>query len=199
MLFSRNLNSLLPISKCLLKPKIYKCDLKYNNHLKSIKNYYDKTSKHLLDLTIGQDVYFKKTLDSNWLQGKIVNKFKEPRSYKIRDVEGRIYRRNRKYIKEMPINNFDGINNKDINKSDCIIVKDVPGNNKYNFVNLPDVAPNLNQDNVNPIENNSNSTNCNVNSDYLTNNNETLVRKSRLGRCIKRPKKLDDFVLELPE
>ncbi|CAB3226275.1 unnamed protein product [Arctia plantaginis] len=119
LLYSRNLNSLLPFSKNKLKPKIMSYGVKYDNHIKNVKNYYDKNAKPLSELNIGQKVFFKKTLDSNWIKGTILKKCDEPRSYLVVDEKGIAYRRNRKYLmpyiepKNYSVNEKTNINNID--------------------------------------------------------------------------------------
>lgn len=112
LLYSRNLNSLIPVPRSTLKPKLFYCDSKYYNHLNSVKKNYDKCAKELPQLKLHQEVYFKKTLDSNWQKGKIIKNCTEPRSYLVADSEGKIYRRNRKYILErVPDSSPDTKNN----------------------------------------------------------------------------------------
>ncbi|XP_047037821.1 uncharacterized protein K02A2.6-like isoform X1 [Helicoverpa zea] len=102
LLYSRNLRSLLPVSKNKLVPKIFNVDDKYYSHIENVKKNYDKHAKPLAELSPGQHVYFKKSLDSNWSPGKIINKCEEPRSYLVGDEYGKTYRRNRKYLTNRP-------------------------------------------------------------------------------------------------
>lgn len=60
------------------------------------KNYYDRRTKVLSKLLIGDKVMFKKT-SMNWTYGEIVGLVNE-RSYNIKTCSGKIFRRNRRLI-----------------------------------------------------------------------------------------------------
>lgn len=98
LLMSRNLNSVLPTSKNKLKPKVVKCDKRYDNCLKSVSKYYNKSAKPLCDLPAEQKVVFKKSLTSDWSPGKITSKSDNPRSYNILSENGNTIVRNRKFV-----------------------------------------------------------------------------------------------------
>ena len=67
----------------------------------TVKTYYDRHTKPLPDLTIGQSVRVKchpQIPNSNWESGMVIYK-EAPRSYGVQ-VNGRFYRRNRIHIRQ---------------------------------------------------------------------------------------------------
>lgn len=100
LLFSRNLNCRIPVSKNYLKPKIYQRNTKFYENRQRAIQYYNRNAKNLKPLTIGQSVMFKKMPKGPWISGKIVEISDKPRSYFIEDLFGNIYRRNRINIQE---------------------------------------------------------------------------------------------------
>ena len=88
---------MLPAEKTLLKPKIEKGVPKklLKNRLWS-KQYYDRVSRQLPELSEGENVRVKVS-GKSWSFGRIVHKV-APRSYLI-DVSGQIFRQNRSFIR----------------------------------------------------------------------------------------------------
>lgn len=100
MMFSRKLNSLLPISSKDLKPKICNpSSTVLKKRKETIKKYYDKHTRELSDLNVGDKVNFKKTLNHCWTPGKIISKNSIPRSYVLVDDNNTKFIRNRKFIR----------------------------------------------------------------------------------------------------
>ncbi|XP_054258617.1 uncharacterized protein K02A2.6-like isoform X1 [Macrosteles quadrilineatus] len=100
LMFSRKLNGLLPLSKSSLQPKVTKPNKILSDKRKDcIKKYYDRNSKELPSLNVGDKVYFKKTVDSPWTAGKVVEKNRIPRSYVLSDEKDKMFVRNRKMIR----------------------------------------------------------------------------------------------------
>jgi transposase InsO family protein len=62
------------------------------------KEYFDRGTKELVELTKGQKVFVRK--GDEWKEGMIVEKLARPRSYKVRMEDGRELERNRVQIKE---------------------------------------------------------------------------------------------------
>lgn len=98
LFFSRNLSTLLPMSKSKLKPKIVNVDKKNYQHQISVKNFYDKNTKVIPDLKVNKNVMFKRTIEDNWSPGVIKDIGKNPRSYVIGDINGNKYIRNKKFV-----------------------------------------------------------------------------------------------------
>lgn len=108
LLFSRNLNSLLPCSAKFLEPKVTKPNPNLVNKRKqSVQKYYDKHVKPLSELNVNDKVLFKKNLDGPWSPGKITALGNAPRSYVVKDDNGRLYNRNRKFFILSPTDNPD--------------------------------------------------------------------------------------------
>lgn len=100
LMYSRKLNSLLPVSKSSLSPKISKPNIQILKKRKqTIKKYYDKKGKELPELKVCDNIYFKKTIDSYWTPGKVVAKNNIPRSYVLSDDRDCKFVRNRKIIR----------------------------------------------------------------------------------------------------
>lgn len=107
LLFSRNLRTKLPCTRQHLVPKLvviedYMSKIEKKNQ--QMKKYFDRNTKVLTDVALGDEVMFKKNPDLPWLPGKILAEAEEPRSFVVQDVEGGgIYRRNREHILDTSI------------------------------------------------------------------------------------------------
>ena len=66
------------------------------------KTYYDRVTAELPPLKSGQPVMIQELPSLHWKPGTVVSPTKEPRSYVVQDTDGARYRRNRKFIKELP-------------------------------------------------------------------------------------------------
>lgn len=120
LLFSRNLNSLLPCSTEYLEPKVTKPNLAFVERRKlSVQKYYDRNAKPLSQLNVNDQVLFKKTQDSPWFHGKIKALGDTPRSYLVQDENGRLFKRNRKFFISSPSQDIDNDVCQDINNSHC--------------------------------------------------------------------------------
>lgn len=98
LFLSRNLKTKLPISEQLLQPEIImNMAPKFKSEQTKQKHYFDKTTKELKELSDNQNVLIKK--ENTWYPGKVVTKHGAPRSYFVRDEEGKLFRRNRKYLR----------------------------------------------------------------------------------------------------
>lgn len=66
LMFSKKLNSLLPLSQNNLSPKVTKpYPVTMSNRKQTIKKYHDKKGKELSSLNVGDRIYFKKTVNSS--------------------------------------------------------------------------------------------------------------------------------------
>ena len=101
LLMSRRLQTSLPVKPTQLEPKVINPE-----HVKSIleknsrqqKKYYDKGSKSLAPLHIGDSVYIQ--LDKHWRPATVTDIADTPRSYIVTTTEGKTYRRNRRHIQQ---------------------------------------------------------------------------------------------------
>ncbi|KAL5486983.1 hypothetical protein EMCRGX_G019531 [Ephydatia muelleri] len=101
LLMSHRLQTSLPVKPAQLEPKVINPE-----HVKSIleknsrqqKKYYDKGSKSLAPLHIGDSVYIQ--LDKHWSPATITDIADTPRSYIVTTTEGKTYRRNRRHLQQ---------------------------------------------------------------------------------------------------
>lgn len=101
LLMSRICKTKLPISAELLKPTL--CTGVYNKQkIRQVnnKNYFNKHTKDLKELSPGQNVVIFNPVKNYWEPGKIVKLDNKPRCYKVLDKLGNIVSRNRVDIKE---------------------------------------------------------------------------------------------------
>jgi len=63
-----------------------------------IVNYYNKNTKILKPIIVEEKVLFKLVPNGPWINGKIIQTGKYPRSYIVQDEKGGNYRRNRKHL-----------------------------------------------------------------------------------------------------
>lgn len=103
-LMSRRTRALVPIMTNNLQPKVEE-DVrdKIIQRKQQIKQQYDKGSRDLPELQIGQSVFMQRRPDRievGWEPGVVKDKLSS-RSYNI-EVNGRVYRRNRQHIKKNP-------------------------------------------------------------------------------------------------
>ncbi len=61
------------------------------------KEYFDRGTRKLTDLTEGQEVFVQ--TDDGWKEGQILKKLERPRSYAVRMENGRVWERNRVKLK----------------------------------------------------------------------------------------------------
>ncbi|UYV79648.1 K02A2.6-like, partial [Cordylochernes scorpioides] len=96
---SRRTRAILPIHLNLLKPSIPEnIPDKISIKRQQAKYYYDRKSKNLPDLDIGQEVYVRTpNTTPSWSKANITNEH-NTRSYDV-NIHGRTYRRNRTWIK----------------------------------------------------------------------------------------------------
>ncbi|UYV63892.1 K02A2.6-like, partial [Cordylochernes scorpioides] len=98
-IMSRRTRAILPIHPNLLKPSIPEnIPDKTSIKRQQAKYYYDRKSKNLPDLDIGQEVYVRTpNTTPSWSKANITNEH-NTRSYDV-NIHGRTYRRNRTWIK----------------------------------------------------------------------------------------------------
>ncbi|UYV84124.1 K02A2.6-like [Cordylochernes scorpioides] len=98
-IMSRRTRAILPIHPNLLKPSIPEnIPDKISIKRQQAKYYYDRKSKNLPDLDIGQEVYVRTpNTTPSWSKANITNEH-NTRSYDV-NIHGRTYRRNRTWIR----------------------------------------------------------------------------------------------------
>ena len=100
-LMSKRTKTLLPVAQHLLEPEIQSdVERKLTKKRRKAKKYFDRGSKELLELEIGQPIRLMPSpMDTSrkWRRGVCIKKV-APHSYLV-DVKGSIYRRNRKFLR----------------------------------------------------------------------------------------------------
>lgn len=169
LMYSRTLNSLIPVPLKCLRPQVPNIDKqKYEHYCDSVKRYYDRNAKPLTGLRPDQSVMFKKNMDLPWVSGRVLKRCDEPRSYLLADDSGRIYRRNRKYVNDKPKSQYENGNM----YGDCDIMYDPPADTSSN-ADLPSATYDENLSNNNTI------------------NDQQQPYITRSGRTVKVPNRLD--------
>lgn len=178
LMMGRILKTKIPTSLQLLKQTIINPNVITNQIIqnrKFQKYYYDRNSKPLKKLENGENIRIRNN-NGIWETGKVEKQFNQ-RSYIVRDSEGKLLRRNRRFLNSSRIqseqspsdDNYESLPNwfskdmsNDVIPSDC---------NRVNYEN--------------ELSNNLNSS--------LSNANDGLNR-TRSGRVIQRPLYLNDYV-----
>ncbi|KAJ0179821.1 hypothetical protein K1T71_004412 [Dendrolimus kikuchii] len=97
---SRCLRTKIPVTDTQLTPSLVDMT-KLTNNIEKQKRYstlyYNKNTKSLSDLQVGDNIYFKHKPQGSWVPGRITQVGNEPRSYIIQSPEG-TFRRNREHI-----------------------------------------------------------------------------------------------------
>ncbi|UYV68635.1 K02A2.6-like, partial [Cordylochernes scorpioides] len=120
-IMSRRTRAILPIHPNLLKPSIPEnIPDKISIKRQQAKYYYDRKSKNLPDLDIGQEVYVRTPNTTPlWSKANITNEH-NTRSYDV-NIHGRTYRRNRTWIKPQQASaNQKSTNNQEEGRKECI-------------------------------------------------------------------------------
>ena len=101
LLFDRPIRSTLPsVTKYNHKDERTKEILQQRQEKQ--KQYFDVGTKSLTPLSPGAPVMLQSEKDLTWQPATVVTPTKEPRSYIVQDTTGTRYRRNRKFLREMP-------------------------------------------------------------------------------------------------
>lgn len=104
LFFGRMVKSDLPVvedtlKRCFVAEEIVENKIKERRGKQ--KSYFDRSSKPLDSLNVGEQVMFKKE-ENVWLKG-VINAAVNDRSYNVKDYSGNIYRRNRSMIKKLKL------------------------------------------------------------------------------------------------
>ncbi|XP_063388061.1 uncharacterized protein K02A2.6-like isoform X1 [Cydia fagiglandana] len=185
LLFNRNLNDRCPVSANYLKPKIYTRNYFLDKELQhKVENHYDKTARSLRELEIGQGIMFKKKMsDDRWQKGSVVKKADFPRSYIVKDEQGRQYRRNRQHLRN--INEYESTNcteNESVNPNSYVINYDSNDSDCESFYEAEETDD---QELIDTSEASQSSTGIND-----TPEPNLDLYKTRSGRIVKAPSRL---------
>lgn len=102
IMFNRRLRTKIPTNEKLYKPKFYshsyikkQLEIRQNN----MKKYYDRGARELTDLNEGDVVKVKNFNENKWIDGIVLSKLDQPRSYKVVLSDSRnVIIRNRKHL-----------------------------------------------------------------------------------------------------
>uniref|UniRef100_A0A803SS84 Gypsy retrotransposon integrase-like protein 1 n=1 Tax=Anolis carolinensis TaxID=28377 RepID=A0A803SS84_ANOCA len=135
ILMGRMLRSKLPITTDLLCPRIpinVRQDLQRAQERQ--KHFYDRTARPLKPLREGDLVWMQSNnCKERWLPAVVIEKCKQPRSYLIKNQDGRVYRRNRRQLKQrnqtpettiQGNTTYNGSKGMFMNKSDAHVIAD---------------------------------------------------------------------------
>lgn len=198
LLFGRRLKGVVPISEESLKP-VNPTNVSETLKFRKMKekSYYDRTAMELPELKKGEKVMVKDFKTGLWEPGK-VEKVDEnrPRSYMVKlDRNGKVYMRNRKFLKKANTHNFekeivDRMYEKLLEEEWKEWDTELDNNPKYdlnpNLSNNPENDSNQNIT-VRPRESRSDS----ARKSKQPNTNQS---KTRSGRNVRRPNYLQDYV-----
>ncbi|XP_070193833.1 uncharacterized protein [Littorina saxatilis] len=108
LLMGRQLRSVLPATASQLQPKTINPQVvtaRRQQRQAGQKKYYDRSSRPLPSLKTGDEVFVQLTPDDNWRPARVTAPAKTPRSYHVRTDDGRMFRRNRRFIQKQPSQN----------------------------------------------------------------------------------------------
>jgi transposase InsO family protein len=98
LLYGRQVRSTLPLT--IHKETEHKEALKKRQETQ--KSYYDSGTRELPELQPGQPVMLQSHKDLTWKPATVVTPSKEPRSYVVQTTDGVRYRRNRRFLRNLP-------------------------------------------------------------------------------------------------
>ncbi len=181
MLMSRRTRSLIPVRSDKLEPKVVPKDQVFENQVhqkRIVKKCYDKGSKELPPLVIGQPVRtnLKPQSSSTWSAGRIVEKL-APRSYLV-EHDNKIYRRNRSHLRQSREITSSKQPRAQIRETPEVPI--IPTDTTSEPIPVPS-----------PREENP-SKPCKATPQPQSRGDE--VQTSRCGRLLKKPKRLEDYV-----
>lgn len=140
------------------------------------KEYFDRHTKKLSRLEVGDKVMFKKD-STNWAYGEVIEQLNE-RSYNIKSSSGTIFRRNRKFIVKTNNTNVTDVDEYDF-LDDGLFVED--NNEQVTHVE----SPNIEQSNIAPT--------VDVENQPLVDDTENDHVTSQRGRVIRPPNRFGDW------
>lgn len=99
LFFNRILRTKLPICENLLKSKVNKIEGELIEKRDIQKRYYDRNCKLLPEINLGDSVGIWDPRKKYWVPGKVIRLHLSPRSFIVKDIDGRVMRRNRRDLK----------------------------------------------------------------------------------------------------
>lgn len=109
LLMSRQLRTKIPSIQSYFEPKLINVEnyrANVENRRKKSSGYYNRKTRNLKPLSVGDNVMFRKTPTSCWNTGTVIQNCIQPRSYIINDSKGATYRRNREHLKRIGEDNM---------------------------------------------------------------------------------------------
>lgn len=186
LLMGRRLRGVLPVKPNLLRPHKPKCNKAYKflrNKQSEQSYYYNRGSKILKPLHVNDNVFVQR--GKEWVPGTVTGYCNRPRSYYVKVGSGNTLQRNRRYLVKKSNESLDGS-----------ICYDHNPNSTYHGVTTPSPNPKVLKQNTqtkspkSPSVKSNNSSTDSQTEDKPTNDLTTPV-KSKFGRNIKAPKRLN--------
>ena len=115
LLMGRELRSILPVTASRLRPQIIKPEVVISRREQrqlTQKEYYDRSSRPLAPLSVGDDVYVQLTPGARWTPAQIIAIGVTPRAYRVQTSDGSTYWRNRRFLRQRPSDTPSSINSK---------------------------------------------------------------------------------------
>ncbi|KAK9686475.1 hypothetical protein QE152_g37160 [Popillia japonica] len=101
LLMNRTLRTKLPVLKRILKPKIpVNAHREFKEIQEKSKKYYDRTAQEAERFTRGENVFIQNPNTRVWEEAEVIEEKETPRSYVVRNKEGKEYRRNSSAIRK---------------------------------------------------------------------------------------------------
>lgn len=113
LLMGRRLKGKLPTSTSLLTPKgTVQVRRQLTEKQEKKKLYFNRQTRKLSDLQVGENVRMQR--EAVWQPAVVLCKHEHSRSFVVRTPDGRLYRRNRKYLQKTDETTFQTTHEKDI-------------------------------------------------------------------------------------
>ncbi|XP_050510413.1 uncharacterized protein LOC126887113 [Diabrotica virgifera virgifera] len=186
ILQSRTLRTQIPVTQNKLEPEIQVHIVNYLNEQKQkMKIHYDKTSpKSLIEYKKGDKVVVKSNRDKIWYKAVVLEKAREPRAYWIRkESNNKVIRRNSSQLKpSLTKSNYDAMLEPELFPDQYIPEQKTYLNNQIAISNNDIV------DDINLL---FRTIDVNKNEQVISDPGTSGYQRSRFGRSIKPPVKLD--------
>lgn len=101
LLMNRTLRTKLPVSKQILKPKVPEnVHREFKDIQEKSKKYYDRTAQTAEQFTTKENVFIHNPHTKVWEEAQVIEEKETPRSYLVKNREGKVYRKNSSAIRK---------------------------------------------------------------------------------------------------
>ncbi len=180
LMFNRRLRTKLPVTNKLLKSELF-------NNVKGLltkrqqiqKQFHDRAAKPLSELKPGDTVCMQNMKNKTWEPAQVISKDPNSRAYTVKNISGKIFKRNRKHLIKSNNKFNETYNYNDINSMPDTVVSttDIP----YNY------------DDINSMPDKVISTADKPNQNKSISSDDSIVITTRSGRMCKKPEYLKDY------